>query len=127
MAQSGTYEFPAVGESNYVKLFDGTLIQWGIQSGSVPAGSAYADYVINYPVPFHSSTGNPCVVIGNTAYGDGTSTQTNVCLVFATKVNAAETLLTAFTCRFWKQASVGASTNTPSPVAAWIAIGRWKE
>lgn len=126
MAQSGTYHFPAVGESNYVKLFDGTLIQWGIVSGDIPSNSAYSDQTVTFPVPFHESTGNPCVVIGISALGVGATDIANICLPMAVNLNVTSTMLTQFTWRLWKQASVGASANNPKPVASWVALGRWK-
>lgn len=122
---NGTVTIPAFGNgSSYVKLSDGTMIQWGFQSVTVTSGNAYVDTVITYPQAFHASTGAPHVVPSNVAYGAGTSSQANVCIPSAINLNAS-TKLTSFTLRVWKQASVG-TANNPEPVIAWIAVGRWK-
>lgn len=124
---NGTYMLPAFGDgSSYVKLADGTLIQWGFYQ--YPQGSivnvTHKDQVITYPVEFHSSTGMPLVSVSNVGSGMGTGSQPNVCIPLAGNLNAS-TKLTSFTLRAWKQASVG-TDNDPEPLVSWIAIGRWK-
>jgi len=122
---NGTVTIPAFGNgSSYVKLSDGTMIQWGFQSVTVTSGNAYVDTVITYPQAFHASTVAPYVVPSNAAYGVGTGSQANVCIPSAVNLNAS-TKLISFTLRVWKQASVG-TANNPEPLIAWIAIGRWK-
>ena len=124
---NGTYMLPAFGDgTSYVKLSDGTLIQWGFYKypqGSI-AGVAYKDQVISYPVAFHSSTVMPFVSVSNVGSGMGTGSQPNVCIPLAGNLTAS-TKLTSFTLRAWKQASVG-TANDPEPLISWIAIGRWK-
>lgn len=124
---NGTVTIPAFGNgSSYVKLSDGTMIQWGVYT--YPENSmldvTYKDHVITYPVAFHSSTVMPFVSVSNAGYGMGTGSQPNVCIPLAGNLNAS-TKLTSFTLRTWKQASVQ-SANNPEPVISWIAIGRWK-
>lgn len=125
MAQSGTYEFPAVGGSHYVKLFDGTMIQWGIVSGTVSAGNAYADLTVQYPVAFHESS-DICVLCSNSGLAGATSTQRNATIPIAFGMGSGGgEKLTQFGIRIWKQASVGTEGN-PAPYISWLAIGRWK-
>lgn len=122
---NGTYMLPAFGDgASYVKLADGTMIQWGFQSATISSGNAYVDVAITYPQAFHASTGNPHVVVSGAAYGAGTSSQQNVCIPTAVNLNT-DSKLTSFTLRIWKQASVG-TANNPEPMVSWIAIGRWK-
>ena len=124
---SGTVPIPAFGDgASYVKVSDGTLIQWGITSVNIPSGSRYVDKVVSYPVVFHSSTVNPCVIVGLSPYGAGTDDVENVCIPSATKINASGTLFSSFTLRVWKQESVKDKGYSPSPVISWVAIGRWK-
>lgn len=114
---------PSEGGSGYVKLYDGTMIQWGRTSVNIPAGSTDASVSVTYPQAFHTSTGQPVVVVSTSETAGGTTTQTNVCVPTVTQANS----LTSFTIRAWKQASVGANQNNPVPVIGWMAFGRWKE
>ncbi len=123
---NGTITMPAFGNgSSYVKIADGTLVQWGIISVNVPSNAAYLDTVITYPVEFDQSTVNPCVVVGLSPYGIGTDSASNVCIPSAAMINGS-TRFTSFTLRVWKQASVATAGGSPSPVISWVAIGRWK-
>lgn len=124
---NGTYMLPAFGDgSSYVKIADGTLIQWGFQGVVISPGSSYVDATVTYPVAFHSSTNVPYVIVSNAAYSDGgTGSQANVCIPTATNLNNSSTKLTSFKLRVWKQQSVGTQWE-PEPTIAWVAIGRWK-
>lgn len=125
---SGAVPIPAFGDgASFVKLSDGTLIQFGMYTFGEPdlTGVDHADQVISYPVTFNSATGTPKVIVSIVGGGTGAGSRERVCIPTAINVNSADTRYSSFTLRVWKQASVGTSYS-PEPTVSWVAIGRWK-
>lgn len=122
MAQAGYWRLPAMGGDGFVKLFDGTMIQWGRVGVSIPDGSAYVDQVVTYPQPFVGDE-EIAVVTSLAAVGPTTSTLAYVCVPTASQINGTNKL-TQFTLRTYRQSSAGTSGN-PTPSVCWMAFGRW--
>lgn len=93
------------GGSNYVKLADGTMLEWGTGSAS-HASSGVLTQSVSFPQAFYAT---PCVVIGLAA---GEPEYENV---------SAAPSTSGFTASTYSSYSGG---NTI--YFAWFAIGRWK-
>ena len=99
----------AVSGTNYCKMADGTLIQWGYKSGILINSDAEVGQEINFPIPFNSSN-NVLVCV---------TPQTALVKNFQTTVTAIKN--TSFEVYVYSSYSTAANLTV-----GWIAIGRWK-
>lgn len=97
----------AVSSSNYCKMADGTLIQWGYESGKSNGSE------IDFPIAFVTNT--PEVMIA----GYYNSASTIRCIF------SANPALTKFTIYAF-DSTTGATSTSTGLQFRWIAIGRWK-
>jgi len=96
----------AESASGYQKSADGTLIQWGFQSGIVTPASGTASAIVNFPVQNY----NVSVVA---------VPETTLAQYFRATVSGISS--TAFAIN-----THSTYTSSASLTVRWIAIGRWK-
>ena len=94
----------------YAKFPDGTLIQWGNLSLTLPTASSEGKVTVNYPINFSNAI--VFVVITNRYTNSNTTIWSN-----------AGVEKNKFDAHFWRTAQLPAGRSAD---ATWLAIGRWK-
>ena len=79
---------------------------------TIPSGSTYSEYVINYNTPFDETRPTPHVAV---SLSTGTTTQGNIVIPVI-----YEEAYDHFTVRLWRQVGAPTSSN-PQPAITWIA------
>lgn len=99
----------AVSASGYQKNADGTLIQWGFQSGIVTPASGTASATVNFAVQFNVNYIVSVVAVP----------ETQLAQYFRSTVSGISP--TAFVIN-----THSTYTSSASLTVRWLAIGRWK-